>query len=209
MPASPSQAAKDELEETRPEDRGSQWMDIGDIFTTAREGRENAWVTLIDRLSTMIRSIARSYRLSYDDVGEVTQTAWLRLLENADCIREPNAVGAWLAVTARRECIKATRSRARERSMETELFAESLGASDDDVDLPGVRSERQEALAEALETLPDHQRLLLRAMMVEPAPSYSAISQALEVPIGSIGPTRGRALVRLRENGALRAAFED
>jgi RNA polymerase sigma factor (sigma-70 family) len=198
---------ENEFYRNRPD--GNRRMEIGDIFMTAREGKETAWAMLLDRLSSMIKSIAHSYRLNYDDIGEITQTAWLRLLENADYIREPHAVGSWLAVTTRRECIKATRSRARERSMEVEFIAEALGIGDDDTELPISRSERHDALAEALEKLPVHQRLLLRTLMAEPTPSYLAISQALKLPIGSIGPTRGRALARLRENGALRAALED
>jgi transposase len=36
-------------------------------------------------------------------------------------------------------------------------------------------------------------------LMDDPAPSYAEISAALRMPIGSIGPTRARALQRLRE----------
>lgn len=35
--------------------------------------------------------------------------------------------------------------------------------------------------------------------MTDPRPAYEEISAALDIPIGSIGPTRGRALARLRE----------
>jgi len=195
--------------EARFKDVPDRPIELGDIFTAAKNGKENAWAALIDRLSNMIRTIARSYRLSYDDIGEITQTTWLRLIENADRIREPHAVGAWLAVTTRRECMKVTRARLREQSMDVEIVAESLGKGDDEPEMPAVTRERCEALVRALDKLPVHQRLLLRALMAEPTPRYAAISLALELPIGSIGPTRGRALARLREDEALRAAVED
>jgi DNA-directed RNA polymerase specialized sigma24 family protein len=72
-----------------------------------------------------------------------------------------------------------------------------------------VARERCEAVTSALDRLPVHPRLLLRALMADPAPKYATISRALEVPVGSIGPTRGRALARLRGDRALRAAVEE
>jgi hypothetical protein len=35
--------------------------------------------------------------------------------------------------------------------------------------------------------------------MASPPPSYADVSAALGIPVGSIGPTRGRCLDRLRE----------
>jgi hypothetical protein len=34
--------------------------------------------------------------------------------------------------------------------------------------------------------------------MADPAPSYAQVAAALDMPIGSIGPTRGRCLQQLR-----------
>jgi hypothetical protein len=39
---------------------------------------------------------------------------------------------------------------------------------------------------------------LLRLLMTEPAPAYDEIAAALDMPVGSIGPTRGRCLEQLR-----------
>jgi DNA-directed RNA polymerase specialized sigma24 family protein len=39
---------------------------------------------------------------------------------------------------------------------------------------------------------------LLLLLLAEPAPSYSQISAALDMPVGSIGPTRARCLRTLR-----------
>jgi DNA-directed RNA polymerase specialized sigma24 family protein len=56
--------------------------------------------------------------------------------------------------------------------------------------------------------LPEHMflardRVLLRLLTSSDAPSYEEIALALNMPIGSIGPTRARALERLRR-GLLR-----
>ena len=39
---------------------------------------------------------------------------------------------------------------------------------------------------------------LLRMLVADPAPSYQEVGEALDMPIGSIGPTRARCLERLR-----------
>ena len=54
-------------------------------------------------------------------------------------------------------------------------------------------------MRQALASLPDRQRTLLRLLHSEREPSYEAIGAQLGMPIGSIGPTRGRALDRLRK----------
>ena len=46
--------------------------------------------------------------------------------------------------------------------------------------------------------LPEHCQRLLRVLMADPAPTYEEVSRALDIPIGAIGPTRGRCLWRLR-----------
>ena len=61
-----------------------------------------------------------------------------------------------------------------------------------------IASERQAAVWKALSTLPAHCQRLLRLFMADPPPTYEEVSQALGMPIGSIGPTRGRCLEHLR-----------
>jgi hypothetical protein len=39
----------------------------------------------------------------------------------------------------------------------------------------------------------------LRVLMATPRPNYLEVSAALDMPVGSIGPTRQRCLRRLRE----------
>ena len=62
-----------------------------------------------------------------------------------------------------------------------------------------VRSERHAALARALRRLPTRDQELLTLLCAAAPPSYREISRRLAMPIGSIGPTRQRALARLRE----------
>jgi hypothetical protein len=55
-------------------------------------------------------------------------------------------------------------------------------------------------LMEALGRLGDACQRLLRVLMASPPPSYDLVSEALGMPIGSIGPTRARCLAQLRRH---------
>jgi DNA-directed RNA polymerase specialized sigma24 family protein len=58
--------------------------------------------------------------------------------------------------------------------------------------------ERNQALWRGFRRLRASDQLLLRLLLADPRPAYDEISAALDMPIGSIGPTRARALERLR-----------
>ena len=59
-------------------------------------------------------------------------------------------------------------------------------------------AERDNALRRAFLRLQPSDQALLRLLMADPRPTYEEIAAALDIPIGSIGPTRQRALGRLR-----------
>jgi len=167
------------------------------VTASAARGDEKSWAHLCSRFGNMIKAIARSCRLSEADVGEVFQTTWLRLVENIDRIEQPERVGAWLATTARRESLRLVRGRAR-ISFDGESF-ELL--ADPDVSSPDARlltEERATAMRAAYARLPLRCQRLLGLLSADDSPSYKDISELLDMPIGSIGPTRGRCLEHLR-----------
>ena len=145
--------------------------------------------------------MARTYRLTPHDVDDVASTTWMRLLENIGHLRNADAVGAWLETTARRECLALLRRRKRERPTDDAYLTDK--SCEPVAEQRLVAAERSKALSERLALLPPHQRRLLLAMLAEPAPAYSEIAAALQIPVGSIGPTRARSLERLRRDGVL------
>lgn len=162
-------------------------------------GDRTAWDALVDRYTGMLWSIARAHRLGDHDAGDVIQTTWLRLLDNLERIDDPNRLGGWLATTARRECLHVLRRTKREPALDVvELLAPVSSQDDPDVDVGVLRDERDSLLWTVFDTLSDACRRLLRVMIADPAPSYAEISGALDMPIGSIGPTRQRCLAALR-----------
>jgi RNA polymerase sigma factor (sigma-70 family) len=171
---------------------------IADLVNAAAGGDQRAWEAIVDRYSGLVWATARAHRLTQADAADVAQTTWLRLVEHLDRIRDPEALGAWLATTARREALRAIRHGTREQpSDEVDLFE---GPTHDPVDRQLLRDERDRALWHAFACLSDRCKELLRLLIADPEPSYREISAALDMPVGTIGPTRIRCLDRLRRS---------
>jgi RNA polymerase sigma factor (sigma-70 family) len=169
-------------------------MDVATLMLAARAGDRAAWDRLVERLTPLLWATARAYRLGEADAADVVQTAWLRLLEHFDSVRDPSAVGAWLATTVRHESLRALRLGARQ--IPTEAVPEVAAPSTLDAHL--LTEERDRVLWRAFATLSPECQGLLRLLASDPAPSYAEVAAALDRPIGSLGPTRRRCLERLR-----------
>ena len=78
-----------------------------DLVTRARDGDARAWDALVERFGPLIWSICRNYRLERADVEDVAQNVWLKLVDQLSRVRDPAALGGWLATTTRRECCRA------------------------------------------------------------------------------------------------------
>lgn len=161
----------------------------GELVTRARDGDAAAWETLVARYHPMLWSIARAQGLSGPAVEDAVQTTWLRLVQNLGALRSPEAVGAWLATTCRRECLALARVPAPREPL-------------DDADpRPGpepvcLERDRLARVAAALAALPEPCRRVLRLLAA--AASYAEVAAALDLPAGSVGPTRARCLRRLK-----------
>ena len=164
----------------------------------AADGDQRAWDALVARYSGLVWAVARSFRLNDADAGDVFQATWFRLVEKLGQIRNGDGLGSWLATTARNEAIDMLRRRARESPVD---IAEHLDRAPSTTDLPEeevLRSEEHRLLRQAVQRLPERCGRLLRAMGAHPVPSYAELGAALDMPVGSIGPTRARCLETLR-----------
>jgi RNA polymerase sigma factor (sigma-70 family) len=171
--------------------------EVTKLVSAASAGDQRAWNSLIEGFAPMIWSIALAHRLREADAADVTQATWLALLEHLGRLRDPARVGAWIATTARHECLRVLRGR--ERCV---LYGDDCPEYESADEAPGdalLLSERDAALWRGFARLRPSDQALLRMLMTDPRPAYEEISAALDMPIGSIGPTRQRALSRLRE----------
>lgn len=176
-------------------------MTLKALIDAANAGDQAAWEEIVDRFGGLVWATTRAHRLSRAEAADVAQTTWLRLVENLDRIKDPERLGAWLATTARRECLRHIRLRSRELlTGEYELFeapAEDRGAE------RLITRERNSALRGALSRISERCQSLLRLLATPDAPSYEEIGAALGMPVGAIGPTRSRCLEQLRRTPEL------
>jgi RNA polymerase sigma factor (sigma-70 family) len=170
--------------------------DVEQLVRDAAAGDQAAWNRLVERFNGLVWAVARAHRLAGADASDVVQTTWLRLVENLDRVQDPERVGAWLATTARRECLRTLRLSARVLPTETELLPDP--GTDAPLGATLLAEERDRALWEAFGGLSERCQALLRLLVADPPPSYEDVGAALDMPIGSIGPTRQRCLERLR-----------
>ena len=161
--------------------------------------------SVLHRLIARIGAVARAHRLPAHHVDDVVQTTLLRLLEHRESIREPRALGAWLQTTARHESLRVLRDGARVRPVCPDDLED--GAEPSPLQPHVERGERRTALLRAIDALPPRQRDLMLVLLAEPEPSYAEVARRLGMPIGSIGPTRARALERLRRDERLAAVL--
>jgi len=166
------------------------------LLAAAADGDQAAWNVLVARYGRLVWSVARGFQLSPADAADLSQTAWLRLVENLGSITEPDRLGSWLATTTRREGIRLLQRRNREIPAE-----EHEERSDDATDGPEERliiADEYQQLRAAMAELPERCRTLLRVLAADSGASYAQLSHAVGLPVGSIGPTRARCLEKLR-----------
>lgn len=172
--------------------------DLAVVVRRAAEGDQDAWNRLVDRFTPLLWSITRVLRLRDADAADVVQTVWLRLVQNLGRVQDPQRLAGWLATTTRRESFKVLRRNAPERPLDqsvVDLVPAQTAPPDQDL----LTTERDAALWRAFSRLPTASQELLRVLLVEPAASYEAVAAGLGRPVGSIGPSRQRALRRLLE----------
>lgn len=165
------------------------------MLKRAAGGERAAWNALVDRFDQMVWSVARSFRLDEAAAHDVSQTVWLRLIENVDRINDPERLPGWLVTTCRREALRVIKKG--ERVIPTE-FEYDLADQSPSLEEMLVEDEESRQVIHAFEELGEDCRQLLRLLTVEPALSYEEISEATGRPVGSLGPTRRRCVEKLK-----------
>jgi RNA polymerase sigma factor (sigma-70 family) len=167
---------------------------IEPMVAAAQRGDQSAWSALIARLRRRMLGVARSHGLGAHQADDVAQETCVRLYRGLSSVRDPRALDAWVVTTARRESLRALKTGQREHLTDQEVSVGAVALEDDDA----LLHERRDALTQALAGLPPGHRRLMEELMADPEPSYAEVAERLGIPVGSIGPTRGRCVARLR-----------
>lgn len=167
------------------------------LFTAFRDGDEARMGDLVGLLTPVLWHTVRAQRVERDLAEDVLQTVWLALIRNADTITDPRAVLKWLIVSARREAWRVVKRE--DRVTPTEFEPGDVIAPSGEVPEERVlRDDGQARLWQHITQLPERCQALLRVIAFADRPDYAAVAESLGMPIGSIGPTRGRCLAKLR-----------
>jgi RNA polymerase sigma factor (sigma-70 family) len=167
------------------------------LFSDFRAGDESKMADLVNLITPILWHTVRAQRLERELAEDVVQTTWLTLVRNAESISDPQAVLQWLIVSARREAWRIVKreDRVEARDFETDDVVAPM------TDLPenvAVRADSDARLWRHIAKLPERCQALLRVIAFADRPDYAAVAQSLGMPVGSIGPTRGRCLAKLR-----------
>jgi RNA polymerase sigma factor (sigma-70 family) len=171
---------------------------VGACLVRARDGDTAALSEIVPELNPLLWHVARGQGLTAEESADVVQTSWLELLRRLHEIRSPQALTAWLVTATRREAWR-VRELTRRQTPDGEAQLESVADPDP---APGERlltDERDRILWRHVQQLPGRCRELLRIVAQVSRPDYAVVAEALGMPVGSIGPTRGRCLAKLRE----------
>jgi RNA polymerase sigma factor (sigma-70 family) len=179
-----------------------QRLTDAELIAGCLAGVAAAWDALLERYQALLYAVLRREGLDEAAAGDVFQNVCLLLLEHLPALRDHGRLASWLAVTARREAAHCRRR---------EVLASELGSADHDVlevlgrNAPDLleeilRLEEGHLMRLGLAQLGSPCRALLELLYREdPVPPYTEVAARLRMPVGSVGPRRGRCLAALRD----------
>lgn len=169
---------------------------VTELVEAAAGGDRAAWAEIVVRYGDLVRATVARYRMQQADAADAVQNTWLRAVERIGTVREPERLGGWLATTAGRECLAVLRRSRRE--LPVDAFVEHVAWTGAGPETRVLRAERDQAVDAAVAELPARRRQLVDTIFRGQETDYAHVSRVLDMPLGSIGPTRGRALLELR-----------
>lgn len=186
----------------------AQEDDDATLVARCRRGDGEAWAALVQRYQRLVYAVAMRVGHDAHVAADVFQTVFARLVEHLPRIADPNRLQAWIVTTAKREALLLRRRGERTVSMTREDEDDASGAApewelaDDDALPEQALDDMQQAhrLRLALERLDRRCRELLALLFrdEDETVAYDEVARRMDMPIGSIGPTRARCLAKLR-----------
>ncbi len=180
--------------------------DDATLVARCRAGEAAAWALLVRRYQRLVYTVARRAGLDEHAAADVFQAVFGRLFEQLGRLRQPERLQAWIVTSAKREALALLRRQARTVPLDA-------GGGDGDGDGAEAIADEgplpEELLGDlqllhrlrlVLDRLDARCRRLLTLLFAaddERLP-YEQVSRQLELPVGSIGPTRARCLGKLR-----------
>ena len=175
----------------------SLWEQASSLFVRWQDGETRAMDALVRLMTPVLWHVVRAYGLESALAEDVVQTTWLTLVRRHETIADPRAVSGWLTMCARREAWRVSKAQRRADPTETEQLEPQLPTAQA-AEQTAVLGDEHRILWLAVARLNERCQRLLRVIAFDERPDYARIAQDLAMPVGSIGPTRQRCLVKLR-----------
>lgn len=176
----------------------SRWQQDTELVSRCLAGDQTAWDELIEKYKGLIYSIPVKYGFNRENASEIFQSVCLKLVQDLDNLREPQALAAWLITTTSRKCSRFLRDQNRAGGLEPqqwELLPEPATLPDEYMD----QLRQEQLMRDAVRSLsPPCRELVNLLFLSEPPISYDEAAQRLGLAKGSMGATRMRCLEKLR-----------
>jgi RNA polymerase sigma factor (sigma-70 family) len=179
---------------------------LAELVDAARSGCPGAWRAVVDRFDAGLHAVAHGYGLDSASVDDAVQQTWLAAVTHLAALRESAALWGWLRRILHRECLRAVSRANREMPVVEQELGEPVATvhvalraapaptPEDQV----IRNAQVAALRVALRRLSRREQQLMTLLSDSHEHSYTDIAAALDLPVGSIGPTRARCIAKLR-----------
>lgn len=171
-----------------------------ELLQGCRKGDARAWQAVLDRYERLVFSVALNYGLTRDDAADITQLTFTIFMQSMDDLEDDSRLGAWLATVAKRHTWRLLKRRRREQ-----VDPEEDLADDPTLQATPIQPRHMERMAQlewinqGFNLISERCRELLQMLYFdEEEPSYEEVAAALDMAVGSIGPTRARCLQRMK-----------
>ena len=184
----------------------SPWDVASGAFTAWRAGDADAVDVLVHTMTPVLWQVVRAYGHDKEATEDVVQATWLGFVRLHPTIEDPKAVASWLITSARRGAAHHKKTVRRATPVADEALAARL-EDEESAEAMAVLDDEARRLWEAVAAVDERCRRLLRVVAFMDRPDYESLSKELDMPVGSIGPTRGRCLAKVRavlEHGGAR-----
>jgi len=176
-----------------------------DLLARCRADDQDAWQALVERYAALILSVPRRYGLKPERAEDVFAEVCVALVRSLGAIRDAQALPQWLIRTATRATWEAARKD--RAAVVPDDLPPLTGAAPPEELIASL--EEEQLVRDALREVPERCRKLLTLLyFTDPVPSYDEVARRMKMPRGSLGPTRGRCLEKMREHLEFRLGGE-
>ena len=174
-----------------------------ELVEACLSNNSGAWEVLIERYQRLIYSIPIRLGMTSQEAGDIFQCVCLILVRKLSTLRKQDSLYSWLITTTTRECWRVgarSRREAGPERWEPDNTADDCRTPENMAYERRIAEERNEVVRRALSQLPDRCRDLITMLYyLNEEPTYEDVAKRLNMPVSSIGPTRGRCLEKLKK----------